>query len=86
MKTRPGMGTNVGAAILAAMVVAGDVLTAGMVMHHHPRPEIYEARMGGGVYFKPGVVHPAEVAAAAFEHGEQMARRTEPSENMGRGV
>lgn len=86
MKTRPGMGTNIGAAILAAMVVTGDVLTAGMVMHHHPRPEIYESRMSGGVYYKPGVVHPAEVAAAAFEHGEQMMRKPETTEGLSRGV
>ncbi len=83
MKTRPGMGTNIGAAILAAMVVTGEVLTGAMPMRNHPRPELYETRMGG-CYSKPGVINPAEVAAAAYSHGEQQLNR--PTLNEGRGM
>ena len=86
MKTRPGMGANIGAAILAAMVVTSDVLTAGRLMHPHPRLDIYETHIGGGVYHKPGVVHPAEVAAASFEQGEQMLHKPSLSESVGRSI
>lgn len=74
IKTRPGQGTNIGAAILAAVVatgeVAADVLTMGRGPGH--RPEVYEAHMRGH-YYKPGVVHPAEIAQASFEIENQIA-------------
>lgn len=57
MKTRPGMGTNVGAAILAALVTTRDVLLGGPM----PHPEIYETHN-----IK---IHPAEMSAIAFETG-----------------
>lgn len=80
MKTRPGMGTNVGAAILAAVVAAGDVVAIAGGLSR-PRPEIYESR---GHYYKPGVVHPAEVASVAFE--TEMQREMTRGCGIGRGV
>lgn len=84
MKTRPGQGVNVGAAILAALVTASNV--AGFVdgMAHRPRPELYESRMEGPHYYKPGVVHPAEVAAVAFE--TDMQQEVARSGGVGRGI
>jgi hypothetical protein len=80
MKTRPGQGVNIGAAILAAVVTAGNVALDISMMGHRPRPEFYESH-----YSKPGVVHPAEVAAAAFEVENQIAAN-EISEGRHRGL
>ena len=65
IKTRPGEGHNLGAALLAALVVGGEVMRDGLSVPHEPRPEIYETRTGP-VYHKAGVVSPADVAAANF--------------------
>ena len=82
IKTRPGEGTNIGAAILAALVATGEVL-ADPLMRHGPGPEIYRNHMPGTVYYKPGVVSPAEVAAANFEG---MDRPQRPDYGEGRGM
>ena len=83
MKTRPGQGVNVGAAILAALVTATNV--AGFIDGmSRSRPEIYESHMGGPHYYKPGVVHPAEVAAATFE--AEMQQEVARGGGIGRGV
>lgn len=85
IKTRPGQGTNIGAAILAAVVATGEVaMDIAMMGHHGPRPEFYESRMGGH-YSKPGVVHPAEVAAASFEVENQIVAN-EISEGRHRSI
>lgn len=81
MQTKPGHGFNLGAAILAAVTTGLDVM-AGLSMPPRPRPEIYEQK---GVYFKPGVVSAAEVAAAQYEnfhHEEGLSR----SEGRGMGI
>ena len=79
MQNKPGHSFNLGAAILAAVTTGLDVM-AGLSMPPRPRPEIYEQK---GVYFKPGVVSAAEVAAAKYEnfHHEEGLSRTE-----GRGM
>lgn len=82
IKTRPGEGTSLGAAILAALVVTGEVLSDPL-MHHGPGPEIYKNRMPGTTYYKPGVVSPAEVAAANYESLDRLAR---PDYSEGRGM
>lgn len=82
IKTRPGEGTNIGAAILAALVAAGEVL-ADPLMHRGPGPEIYKNHLPGTVYYKPGVVSPAEVAAANFE---SLDRPPRPEYGEGRGM
>ena len=84
IKTRPGEGTNLGAALLAALVVAGEVLTDPL-MQHGPGPEIYKSRMPGTTYYKPGVVSPAEIAAANFENLDRPAGR-DISESRGMGM
>lgn len=84
IKTRPGEGTNLGAALLAALVVAGEVLTDPL-MQHGPGPEIYKNRMPGTTYYKPGVVSPAEIAAANFENLDRPAGR-DISESRGMGM
>ncbi len=87
IKTRPGQGTNIGAAVLAALTVAGEVV-ADIAMGRGPRgprPEVYESHIGP-VYHKPGVVSPADVAEANFRSMEANIG-PEPSveESMGRG-
>lgn len=83
MKTLPGHGVNIGAAILAGLAVTGEMAHGvGHVVHeingigHHPAPEFYEERHGGPrghVYFKPGVDSPQELAARAFDAGVNAA-------------
>lgn len=88
IKTRPGEGHNLGAALLAALVVTGEVVSDIAMGHgpRGPRPEIYESHMGPTVYHKPGVVSPADVAAANFR-SEVANLGPEPTvdESMGRG-
>ena len=58
-------GKNIGAAILAALTVAGE-------MARGPRmaPDLYmERHAGGHVYMKPGVDSPQDIASRAFEAG-----------------
>ena len=58
-------GMNFGAAILAALTVAGE-------MARGPRmaPDLYmERHAGGHVYMKPGVDSPQDIASRAFEAG-----------------
>lgn len=81
MQTKTGHGFNLGAAIFAAVTTGLDVM-ARLSMPPRPRPEIYEQK---GVYFKPGVVSAAEVAAAKYEnfhHEEGLSR----SEGRGMGI
>ena len=85
MKTRPGEGHNIGAALLAALVVGGEVMRDGMVAPHEPRPEIYETRTGP-VYSKAGVVNPADVAAANFRSEEANLGIPGPEEGIRRGM
>lgn len=79
MCTKEGHGFNLGAAILAAVTTALDV-AASLSRPAMPRPDIYEHK---GVYFKPGVVSPAEVAAAKFENFNHEAAM---SRGEGRGM
>ena len=85
MKTRPGEGHNIGAALLAALVVGGEVMRDGLVAPHEPRPEIYETRTGP-VYSKAGVVSPADVAAANFRSEEANLGIPGPDEGIRRGM
>ena len=58
-------GVHIGAAILAALTVAGE-------MARGPRmaPDLYmERHAGGHVYMKPGVDSPQDIASRAFEAG-----------------
>lgn len=64
MKTAPGKGFNLLAAVAAGVTVARDILA--------PRyePVIYEERFNRPhVYFKPGVDTPQDLASRAFEAG-----------------
>ena len=85
MKTRPGEGHNIGAALLAALVVGGEVMRDRLVAPHEPRPEIYETRTGP-VYSKAGVVSPADVAAANFRSEEANLGVPGPEEGIRRGM
>ena len=84
IKTRPGEGHNLGAALLAALVATGEVMAGGMAMRNEPRPEIYESRIGP-TYHKPGVVSPADVAAANFRSEEATLGAPGPEETIHRG-
>ena len=88
IKTHPGQGTNFGAAILAALVVTGEV-AADIAMGRGPRgprPEFYESSMPATVYHKQGVVSPADVAAANFRSMEaNLGPEPAVDESMGRG-
>ena len=85
IKTRPGEGHNIGAALLAALVVGGEVMRDGLSAPHEPRPEIYETR-SGPVYHKAGVVSPADVAAANFRSEEANLGIPGPDEGIRRGM
>ena len=85
IKTRPGEGHNLGAALLAALVVGGEVMRDGQSVRHEPRPEIYETRTGP-VYHKAGVVSPADVAAANFRSEEANLGVPGPDESIRRGM
>ena len=85
IKTRPGEGHNIGAALLAALVVGGEVMRDGLSAPHEPRPEIYETRTGH-VYHKAGVVSPADVAAANFRSEEANLGIPGPDEGIRRGM
>ncbi len=85
MKTRPGQGTNIGAAILAALVVTGEVMSEGLGRPPRPRPELYESRMPPTVYTKEGVVNAADIAAANFRSQEANMGPAQ-EEHMGRGL
>lgn len=80
MKTRPGQGANVGAAILAALVVGTDTLHYGMEMlagpPHRPMPEVYASH-----YVKPGVA--SGLSAANFE--QMISQNPELNTGLGRG-
>ena len=83
MKTLPGHGVNIGAAILAGLAVTTEMVHGvGHLVHemqgigHQPAPEFYEERHGGPrghVYFKPGVNSPQDIAARAFDAGVNAA-------------
>ena len=85
IKNRPGEGHNLGAALLAALVVGGEVMRDGLSVPHEPRPEIYETRTGP-VYHKAGVVSPADVAAANFRSEEANLGVPGPEEGIRRGM
>lgn len=85
MKTRPGQGTNIGAAILAALVVTGEVMSEGLGRPPRPRPELYESKMPPTVYTKEGVVNAADIAAANFR-SQEANMEPAPEEHMGRGL
>ena len=85
IKTRPGEGHNIGAALLAALVVGGEVMRDGLSVPHEPRPEIYETHTGP-VYHKAGVVSPADVAAANFRSEEANLGVPGPDESIRRGM
>lgn len=85
MKTRPGQGTNIGAAILAALVATGEVMAEGLGRPSRPRPELYESRMPATVYTKEGVVSAADIAAANFR-SQEANMGPAPKEHMGRGL
>ena len=89
IKTKPGEGFNLGAALLAAVVATGEV-AADIAMAREPRgprPEIYETKMPATIYSKPGVVSRADVAEANFI-SEMANIGPEPriNESMGRGI
>ena len=85
IKTRPGEGHNLGAALFAALVVGGEVMRDSLSVPHEPRPEIYETRTGP-VYHKAGVVSPADVAAANFRSEEANLGVPGPDEGIRRGM
>lgn len=81
MKTKPGQGFNLGAAILAAVSVGLDVV-GSVVSEPRYRPEIYASR---DVFSKPGVVSPEAVSAALYEAESEPLRRGN-SEGRGMGM
>lgn len=69
MKERTGLGTKIGAALLAGLTLAAEV---GHDVHHHDHcsPAIFVDHKVGShprPYFKPGVDTPMDVAARNFE-------------------
>ena len=73
MKNLPqeNKGIHFGAGLLAALTVAGELVRGP---RHHPAPDIYMERHGGGhVYMKPNVDSPRDIACRAFEAGVNAA-------------
>lgn len=85
IKVRPEERTHLGAALLAALTVTGEVV-AGLMMGPEPgrgpKPSIFEERSATH-YYKPGVNSPADVLAAEFRSLE--AQRG-PNTNDGVGI
>ena len=82
MKTKPGHGFNLGAAILAAVTTGLDVAASLSVpAPPRPKPDFYESK---AVFSKPGVVSPEAVAAASYaaEIGEDRGH----GEGRGMGI
>ena len=80
-----GTGTNVGAAILAALTVGTGVAHAIAGHRPSPAPEIYMDRFESrAVYHKPGVIDPATIAAAQYEN-ESISRQPSQQESVGIG-
>lgn len=82
-----GDGTNrinIGAAVLAALTTGLDVMDE--LARPHVRPEIYaEGFTRAPIYFKQGVVSPADIAAARFE-SEDLSTNTKQDLSQGRGL
>ena len=85
IKTRPGQRTDISAALLAALVVTGEMTTEGIGRQQRQRPEMYETKMPPTVYAKEGVVSIADIAAANFRSQEANIRPA-PEEHIGRGL
>lgn len=83
MKTKDDHKFNLGAAILAAVTTGvGVMAVVSDLQHTHHSPEVYEEH---NVYFKPGVVHPADVAAMAYSSINDQAERGH-NEGVGLGI
>ena len=83
---RMGEGTNIGAAILAALVVSGETVADVMSMTgpgHEAPPQIYESKTGP-FYTKPGVVSSADIALANFR-SQEANLGPDPGQSIGRG-
>lgn len=91
MKTRPGMGTNVGAALLAALVVGTEVVhdVVGMArgLHGpHPHDPLLDkmAHDSPVIYAKPGVVSPGEIVQ--HNYNAQLSSMLDEDIQMHRGL
>ena len=86
IKTRPGEGFNLGAAVLAGMVAAGEVATGvALVKHDHdrgPRPELYASKVENSVN------NPKDLASANYASlaAENNSLEQEQEKGVGRGV
>ena len=83
MSTKSEYRTNLGAAILAAVSVGADIISSVGMQRSMPRPAIYEQR---DVFYKPGVVSPAAVAAATYANEERNMKDKEVNEGRGIGI
>ena len=83
MSTKSEYRTNLGAAILAAVSVGADIISSVGMQRPMPRPAIYEQR---DVFYKPGVVSPAAVAAATYANEERNMKDKEVNEGRGIGI
>lgn len=88
MKTRPGMGVNVGAAILAAVVAGTELIHdfVGMPGQMMPPPPRRDCGAGNTIYAKPGVVSPSEVAQAAYAEHMAVLHDEDNDRGVGRGM
>ena len=89
IKTRPEMGVNVGAAILAA-VVAGtelvhDIVTMPGQMMPPPVP-VREHGVDHPIYAKAGVVSPMDMAQASYAEHMAVVHGEDVDHGMGRGM
>lgn len=92
IKTHPGMerNANIGAAILAALVVGvqtiGEVagIVRGEAGRHHHHGDYHESTHT--ILFKPGVVNPGEIAQRMYHEQMEMTYGDPEDRGVGRGI
>lgn len=86
MKTRPDMGTNIGAAIMAAIVVGTETIQDLTQPRYGqpPRPEFADRNQT--IYSKQGVVSPSEVVRHNFNEEMEMAFGPTEDRDIHRGI
>ncbi|MDD5862597.1 MAG: hypothetical protein PUD15_08625 [Prevotella sp.] len=87
MKTKPGMGSNVGAAILGAVAAIGTAVGVAALMKNRPKPEFYGSAQGT-IITAPGVPGGdlATVSHSIFESEMEMGEERAMAHDRGMGI
>ncbi|MDD6553463.1 MAG: hypothetical protein PUF37_07765 [Prevotellaceae bacterium] len=87
MKTKPGMGSNVGAAILGAVAAIGTAVGVAALMKDRPKPEFYGSAQGT-IITAPGVPGGdlATVSHSIFESEMEIEEGRAMAQDRGMGI